>query len=118
MQTLTAALRHGALQNLKSVSLDCGVHDEDVVDFMDALERSGCAKRMEVLMFAQNGVGAEGLRTLAKLLCRDSYPALKELRIRIDSFNMDAGVMALAEGLLRATHTALRRLDLMEYGDG
>jgi len=126
VQTLTAALRHGALQNLKSVSLDCGVHDEDVFNFMNALESSGCAKLMEVLIFNQSVLGGTGLTALLSLLYRDFFPALKELCLRIDSFNMDTGVAFdmdrivafVVQGLLNATHTNLRRLDLMYMGLG
>ena len=98
LQTLSVALHHGALKNLQDVYLwKCGLHDGDVVNFMDALEASG--------------VGAEGLCALADLLCRDTFPVLKELRIPHNEGITDVGVMALAEGLLKATHTFLSCLD-------
>lgn len=71
------------------------------MDFMDALESSGCAKWMEVLIFEESGIGAEGLLALAALLRRDSFPALKALRIPHNDRITDVGVMVLTEGLLK-----------------
>jgi hypothetical protein len=117
LQTLSVALHHGALKNLQDVYLwKCGLHDGDVVNFMDALEASGGAKRMEALIFEDSGVGAEGLCALADPLCRDTIPVLKELRIPHNEGITDVGVMALAEGLLKATHTFLTCLDLTNVG--
>lgn len=52
----------------------------------------------------------EGVRTLADLLSRDALPALKTLRVERDPTMTNAGVLALAEGLLKALRTFLTSL--------
>ena len=43
LQSVSAALNHGALRNLDGFELyGCTVEEEDVKDFMDVLEKSGC----------------------------------------------------------------------------
>ena len=59
----------------------CAIGDEGVKDFMDALEDSGCAKRLESLTFEVCKIGEEGVRALADLLCRGALPALERLSL-------------------------------------
>lgn len=117
LQAISAALHHGALGSLKSLILwDCTVGDRDVSDFMDALEKSGCAKRMVNLLFDQCEVGVAGVQSLANLLCRDAFPALKALFFDRDPGVTDVGVVALGEALLKAKGTFLEDLDLVRVG--
>ena len=46
LQSIGAVLRHGALQNLREVSLtSCFVKYDDFCQFIDVLEQSDCATR-------------------------------------------------------------------------
>ncbi len=84
--------------------------DGDVRGFMDALEESGCAKRLVSLTFDQCEVGVAGVQALANLLCRDAFPALKGLCIAKDPGVTDMGVVGLAKALLKSMQTFLRGL--------
>ena len=67
LEAFTTALRHGALQNIRFLSMcECAVGDGGVREF---LEESGCAKRLESLAFIDCEVGEEGVRALTDPLC-------------------------------------------------
>lgn len=85
---------------------------------MAALEDSGCAKRLKVLSIDNCNVGEEETRALADLLCRDDLPALEDLSLHGNADITDAGVVALADALLKSTKTSLRSLILSIVGMG
>jgi len=119
LQSVTAALRHGALQRLQKVELtgyDLGAGETG--DFMDALEESGCAKRLITLSLFKCGAGADGVQALADLLDGGAFPALQYLCLFQNPGITDAGVVALAEALLKPTQTFWTKLDLTNVGMG
>lgn len=103
------------MPNLQELELhEYTVGGEDIRDFIDALERSGCAKKIAYLRFFSRGFGFEAMCAMADLLGRDSSPALKKLWINGCPAISDEGVVALAEALL----ISLRGLSLMNVGMG
>lgn len=77
VRAVSTALHHGALQNLETFSLYlCTVDVKDFKDFMDALEKSGCAKRLANLAICACGIDVEGVRVLVDLVCRGVFPAI------------------------------------------
>ena len=100
LRSLATALRRGALQNLRRVSIsDCIISDVEFMEFMETLVYSGCAERMVSLKLKYCGFGAEGMRSFADHLSQGTFPALKELNFSSLRFDMDVGVVALAEAL-------------------
>lgn len=83
---------------------------------MNALETSGCAKRLMTLTFERCNVQREGIRGLGNLFSRNALPALKHLCLRRNPGITDEGVAALAEGLLQAEETFLESLELDKVG--
>jgi hypothetical protein len=119
LQSISAVLRHGAMRNLEGFGLwNCTVDEEDVRDFMDALEKSGCAKRLGILTIYGCGVGVQVVSALADLLSRGVFPALKILDLGKNPNIMDVGVGALTEALLKPTQTFLKELRLTNVGMG
>lgn len=119
LQAVSEALRHGALQKLKDFELcACTLGGREFSVFMKVLEESGCAKRLLRLSFSNCDIRTEGVRTLADLLNRDTFPALKKLHFIDHPSITNEGVMALAEALLRTTQTQLTELCLcgVSYG--
>lgn len=113
LQVVTAASRHGALQNLQNIVLyGCHLKDGDVKDFLVALEESGCAKQVERLCLDNCEVDNNGVHALADFLCRGAFPSLKGLKLPANSSITDVGVVALAEALLTAPQSMSRNLDL------
>jgi len=109
MHSVTAALRHGALQKLQEVEFDgCLLGDVDLREFIDTLEQSGCVQRLAVWTLSSCEIGAEGIRCLTDLLCRDAFPALEHLRLSNNPSISDKGVVALAEGCLKRSTLILR----------
>lgn len=80
-QPVIAALHGGiGLRNLKEITLiSCMLGDEHFDDFLKALGDSGMAERMILLSFFKCEIGAEGARSLAKMLHRDGLPGLQKL---------------------------------------
>lgn len=77
-----AVLPHGiGLQSIKRTTL-FGFDLDNVlfIVFSNALESSGCAKRMVALSLEACNVDVDGVRALADLLCRDAFPVLEVLR--------------------------------------
>ena len=106
LRFISTALRNGVLPNLQEIALGgCILGDEDIKDFTEALDVSGCAKQLVVLKLSDCNIKAEGLRALADLISRDGYPALKTLCLEKNSGITDLGVVALAEAILEATQT-------------
>lgn len=119
LQSLNAALRHGALQNLQDVSLlRCGLGRGDFCDFIDALGQSDCSKRLVSLYFEDCGLDASGVCALGDLVARDTFPALEVLGFDVDPRITDVGVIGLAKGLSKATQTFLKSLTLSYVGLG
>ena len=117
LQSIAAALRHGALRNLlELVMFGCVVDDGDVRDVLEALEESGCAEQMTLLKFSDCGVSLGGVRALAAHLGKDAFPALKELNLNENHRITDVGVEVLAEALLQTAQTFLTYLSLSEVG--
>lgn len=85
--------------------------DEHFDNFWKALGDSGIAERMMLLSFYKCEIGAEGARSLAKLLRRDGLPGLQKLYLD-DNAIRDQGVAALTGGLREAPRTMLRDLCL------
>lgn len=88
------------------------LEDEDVIDFADALEHSGCANRFVSLVLKECNVCEEGMCALTASLRRGGFPALKELDLTDNVNMMDEGVEALARALLEASETRLWNLNL------
>jgi Ran GTPase-activating protein (RanGAP) involved in mRNA processing and transport len=88
------------------------VGDGDVSDFMDALEKSGCAQPLTALSFVRCAIAVGDTRALADFLCWEGFPALKTLRLVKDPSLADAGMSTLAEALLETNHTNLSELNL------
>jgi hypothetical protein len=66
LQSIAAALRHGALGNLQELVMSrCIVSDGDVRGVLNALEDSGCAEWMTSMKFDECDVDAEGAHALA-----------------------------------------------------
>jgi hypothetical protein len=119
LQAISAALRHGVLQNLVEITLEnCDLRNGAVRDFLGALEDSGCAKRLKGLRLECSKAEKEDMRALADFLCRDTLPALEELSLHGNPNITDVGVVSLAEALLKATQTSLRVLTLSDVGMG
>lgn len=74
--------------------------------------------RVECLTFDHCEVGVAGVQSLANLLGRDAFPALKSWLIDRNPEITDVGIVALAEGLLKAKETFLEDLDLSDVGMG
>lgn len=68
--------------------------------------------------FESYGVGAESMCTLADLLCRDIFPALRKLCFSGNPDITDVGVVALAIALQETTQTYLMFLNLDDVGMG
>lgn len=80
LRSLSTALREGTLQHLEKVVLwKCALGDNDIREFAEASEKSGCAKGLVTLSFTVCGFGVEGARIVADLLSRGVFPALKNL---------------------------------------
>jgi len=60
----------------------------------------------------------DGIHAFADLLGEEGFPALKELRLSKDPGIKDVGLVTLAEGLIKATTTYLRVMDLNGAGMG
>jgi Ran GTPase-activating protein (RanGAP) involved in mRNA processing and transport len=119
LQSLSAALRHGVLPILRAVGLNhCDLSDEDIKDFMEALEASGCAERLVSLKISDCDIKGEGLPALAGLIAHDGFPALETLSLEGNSRITDSGVVALAKAILDSTVTLLTHLDLNYVGMG
>ena len=118
LKSVATALCHGALQNLQEVDfIYVRLEEDDVVDFADALEHSGCAKGFVSLRFLGCNISAEGVRALAAPLRRGAFPALKYLTFS-DGDIGDECVVVLANALLNATETRLWELNLNRVGMG
>jgi len=78
----------------------CTLVGADFRTFLNALERSGCAERLKVLIISGSGLHVGNAFVLADLLGRSAFPALKHLHLDRD-FIPDAGVVALVEALLK-----------------
>ena len=116
---VSAAMRHGALQNLEKLKIHISAGGgKDVRELMDALKASGCARRLKNICLQNCEVVVDGIRTFADLLGEDGFPALKELRLSDDPGIKDVGVELLAEGLVKAMTTYLTVLDLDDVGMG
>lgn len=85
---------------------------------MDALGRSGCAKRLVKLEIGRCHVGTGGVRMLAGHLSLGAFPALKELHLYASPGITEVGIVALAEGLLKAPESSLTSLHLKDVGMG
>ena len=69
LRFISTALRNGVLPNLQEIALGgCILGDEDIKDFTEALDVSGCAKRLVFLKLSDCNIKAEGLRALADLI--------------------------------------------------
>ena len=80
LQAISAALRHGALQNLQELEMSgCHCIDGEFGDFVDALEGYGCTTRLRALSFNGCKVDDDGMRAFAGLLSQDRFPALEKL---------------------------------------
>jgi hypothetical protein len=120
LQAISAALRHGALQNLQELEMrGCHCVYGEVGDFVDALGGSGCTTRLKALSFDGCKVDDDGMRAFADLLSQDGFPALKSLCFTYNWGITDIGAVALANALLKATRTFLTHLilDGMNMGD-
>ena len=119
LRSVSAALRNGALTFFEEVDLrKCTLGDRDIRDFADALEESGCATRLVNLIFVSRGVGVDGIRIMADLICRGIFPALKCLDLPENPNISDVGVVALAEVLMKSTQPCLESLGLKKVGMG
>lgn len=120
MQAISAALRHGALQNLEELEMSgCHCMDGEVREFMDALEGYGCTTRLKALSFKGCKVDDDGMRAFADLLSQDGFSALKSLYFTYNWGISDIGAVALANALSNATRTFWTHLslDCMNIGD-
>ena len=110
-QSLTAALRHGALQELQELSLDgYDVRDGVARDLMDAVEGSGCSKRLVCMSL---GMTDQVLHAMIDLFRRDNFPALQDLCL----YNItNEGIAVLAEALLEARQTFLGKFTIHPFG--
>jgi len=81
------------------------VEEEDVKDFMDVLEKSGCAERLAQMTFEKCEIKVGCARALADLICKNAFSELKKLRIFRDRSVTDAGVTVLVEALQKSKHT-------------
>lgn len=119
LRSLSSALRRGALRNLQEVCLvNCDLSSEDIGEFINVLEESGCAKRFVTLSLDNCGVQAEDLRALASAISRDAFPALKMLDFQSNTGIANVGVVALAEALSKAPEIFLTELNLRVVGMG
>jgi Ran GTPase-activating protein (RanGAP) involved in mRNA processing and transport len=119
LQSITTALRNGALQSLQGVVLvNFDLNVEDVKDFTIALGGVSCAKRLTCLMFINCGLDAVGARVLAAVLSQGCFPALQKLFLSKNPNLTDVGVVALAEALSKTTQTFLTNLNLSDVGMG
>ena len=78
-QSISAALRHGVLQNLQKLGFSGILGYKNFIELLDALGGSDCSQRITRLSFDYCEVGGEGMSAVAGLLCRDAFPALKGL---------------------------------------
>jgi len=119
LQSITTALRNGALQNLQEVVLRyCDLSGGGVRDLTIALAGSGCAKPLTCLKFIHCNIDADGAQALADVLCQGTFPALNTLDLSANHFLTDGGVVALAEALLKAPQILLTHLSLSDVGMG
>lgn len=119
LQAIIIALRHGLLPNLRQLFLSgCTLKRGASRNLMDALEESGCSKRLATLRLEYCEIGAEEMCALADLLCRGAFPALEYMDLSKNPSIKDVGIVALAEALLNAPETPLRMLDLFNLGMG
>jgi len=117
--SITAALRNGALQALQTLKFElCMLGGDDIIDFTSALETSGCAQQLMSLGFRRCQFDTERLQALMKPLGRGVFPALRELNLYRNAGITDVGVEALSDALLGASHTYLWSLDLRNVGMG
>lgn len=90
----------------------------DFKTFLDALQVSGCSKRLATLSFFECDLGAQDVCALADLIGQDCLPALKELCLSFNPNIADVGVVAPAEALLKPTETCLEEVELSYVGMG
>jgi len=75
---ISTALRRGILKRLEEIELcGCILGDEDIKDFMEAMEGSGYAEQLVCLEPSDCQIKGEGLRALTGLIAQDGLPALK-----------------------------------------
>lgn len=118
LQAISGALNRDCLRKLKEFEIyDCTLVGEDYTDFLNALERSGCAERLSLLAFFVWGIGLEEGHALADLFGRCVFSALKSLFLDRNPMQ-DAGVVALVEGLVKPTRTFLEVLNLRDVRMG
>ena len=98
--------------------LNCTLGDGHIRDFANALEESGCAKRLAALTFVSCGVSVEGVSVLDLLIGRDVFPALKTLFVERNPNISDVGILALAKALKKSTQTCLELLSFYDVGWG
>lgn len=119
LQSITAALSRGVLQNLTELQLwRCSMGDGVIKDFMDALEATGCAMRLTTLYFALCGFRVEDVNAVVDLISRSAFSALQQISLIGNPNITDVGIMAFAEALLKSTQTRLEVLGLCDVGMG
>jgi len=109
-QSLTAALRHGSLQELQELDIDgYDVSDGVARDLMDAVEGSCCSKRLVCMSL---GMTDQVLHAWYDLFRRDSFPALQDLCLYEIT---NEGIAVLAEALMEARQTFLGKFTIHPF---
>lgn len=95
--------------------INVSLEEDEITDFADALEHSGCAQRLVSLHFPSCYLTPERLQAVVGLLGHGGFPALKELDFSGNRDMRDEEVVSLAEALMGATKTRLWNLNLNNW---